>query len=119
MKKIVERCENQIVLEPLRQYLEQEGIPSEITYEWIGNRGSHGDAILTVEAEMYERALAALGEIDKYGIDDGQALRDASGRSYGEKRAIYDKIGKYAARGLLIVVILVLICGLIKYPPFM
>lgn len=118
MKKIIERCENQIMLEPLRQYLEREGIPCEIKYEWTGNRGSHGDAILTVEEELYERALAALDAIDKTDMGH-EALRDASGRTYAERKALYDKLGKYLNRGLLIVVILMLIYGLIKYPPFL
>ncbi|MBR1700444.1 MAG: hypothetical protein IJ716_00665 [Lachnospiraceae bacterium] len=92
MDKIVERGEQQIVLEPLKQYLEREGIPSHIRYEWVGYRGAHGDAILVVEDDLYEKAMAALNEIDR--------------------------AGTYLVRGTLVFLILALLYGLIKYPPF-
>ena len=91
MNKILERSESWVVLEPLKQYLESEGVVSEIRYEWIGNRGSHGDAVLLVEEDVYERARAILDEIDKTDMGDGQPLRDASGRTFAERKALYDK----------------------------
>lgn len=118
MNKILERSESWVVLEPLKQYLESEGGVSEIRYEWIGNRGSHGDAVLLVEEDVYERARAILDEIDKTDMGDGQPLRDASGRTFAERKALYDKLGKYLVRGVLVFIIAMLIYGLIKYPPF-
>jgi len=88
MNKILERSESWVVLEPLKQYLESEGVVSEIRYEWIGNRGSHGDAVLLVEEDVYERARAILDEIDKTDMGDGQPLRDASGRTFAERKAL-------------------------------
>ena len=118
MDKIVERGEQQIVLEPLKQYLEREGIPSHIRYEWVGYRGAHGDAILVVEDALYEKALAALDEIDRSEFDDGEVLRDPFGMTYKEKKALVDRAGKYLVRGVLVFLVLALLYGLIKYPPF-
>ncbi len=118
MDKIVERGEQQIVLEPLKQYLEREGIPSHIRYEWIGYRGAHGDAVLMVEDDLYEKAMAALNEIDRSEFDDGEVLRDSLGMTYKEKKALIDRAGTYLVRGTLVFLVLALLYGLIKYPPF-
>lgn len=117
VEKVVERCENQTVLEPLKQYLESEGIPAQIRYEWTGNRGAHGDALLLVEEDLYERAKDTLQAIDKPDADDDEVLRDGRGRTYAERRAWHNRLGKYMARGVLIFILVMLIYGLIKYPP--
>ncbi|MBP3206202.1 MAG: hypothetical protein J6M66_12375 [Lachnospiraceae bacterium] len=118
MEKIVERCENPVVLVPLKQYLESEGIPAQIRYEWTGYRGAHGDAVLLVEEDLYERAKDTLQAIDKPDADSGEVLRDDMGRTYAERKAWLDKLGKYMARGVLIFILIMILYGLIKYPPF-
>lgn len=118
VEKIVERCENPVVLVPLKQYLESEGIPAQIRYEWTGYRGAHGDAVLLVEEDLYERAKDTLQAIDKPDADSGEVLRDDMGRTYAERKAWLDKLGKYMARGVLIFILIMILYGLIKYPPF-
>lgn len=118
MDKIVERGEEPIVLEPLKQYLASEGIPAHIQYEWAGNRGAHGDAVLMVEDDLYGKAMAVLNEIDRSEFGDGEVLRDPFGMTYKEKKALVDRAGKYLVRGVLVFLVLALLYGLIKYPPF-
>ncbi len=112
--KIIERHENRYVLEPLKQYLENEGIKADIQVEWLigKKRGPH---VLCVEDEVYEKALRALDNIDKSGIDDGLPVTTKSGKTTEQIKERYDLWARWGARIFLIIVIACLLYMLLKY----
>ena len=112
--KIIERHENRYVLEPLKQYLENEGIQADVWPEWkIGKR--IGPYALFVEDELYEEAIRALDNIDKSGIDEGIPLTTESGKTTKEIKERYDTWARWAARVVLILFITGLIYLVLKY----
>lgn len=103
--KIIERNESRYVLEPLKQYLENEGIKADIQVEWKSGR-KYGPCVLIVEDSLYEDAIRVLDNIDKSEIDDGIPLTTRSGRTIEQVKHRYDVLCKWAARILLVLVII-------------
>lgn len=112
--KVLDRSENQYILEPLKQYLENEGIEAEVRPEWSQNR-AHGPYVLLVSDEFYYDAIQVLDNIDTTMVDDGVQLTDKSGRTAEEIRHRYDDICRWAARGSLIAAAIVLAYLIIRY----
>ena len=115
MAKIVERNNNPYVLKPLKQYLENNGVRCELKYEWTGIKGSHGDSVIIVEDDQYEKAMEILSNIDRYDTDDGIDLRNKYGKTSEEMNEVYKNIGKIAARLLILFLLIVLVYNLFFY----
>ena len=112
--KIIERHENRYVLEPLRQYLENEGIKADVGPEWkIGKR--IGSFALFVEDELYEEAVSALDNIDKSEIDDGIFLTTKFGKTTEQIKERQDAWARWAARIILFLFVAGLIYLVLKY----
>lgn len=111
--KVLDRNDNRYILEPLKQYLQNEGIQSEVILEWKTGRMC-GPYVLVVNDEVYDEAVRAIGNIDTSVVDDGVTLTDESGRTPAEIRKRYDNISKWAARLLLIVIVAYVIYMAIK-----
>ena len=91
--EIIERHENRYVLEPLKQYLENEGIQANIQVEWLIGK-KRGPYVLCVEDELYEEAIRALDNIDKTGIDDEFPVTTKSGETTEQIKERYDRATK-------------------------
>ncbi|MCR4740025.1 MAG: hypothetical protein K5886_07180 [Lachnospiraceae bacterium] len=61
--KVLERNKNIYVLEPLRQYLVNEGIDASIMPEWKSGR-RYGPYVLVVDDASFREAMEALNNID-------------------------------------------------------
>lgn len=104
--KILKRDENGILLEPLKQYLENEGIPAGIQREWPNApRYQKGPFVLYVEDEFYEDALRVLDNIDKSKIDDGVYLTMKSGETPEQVKKKRDRVATWVARILIVLAV--------------
>lgn len=112
--KIIERNESRYVLEPLKQYLENEGIKADIQMEWKSGR-KYGPYVLIVEDSLYEEAIMALDNIDKSGIDDGIPLTTRSGKTIEQMKQRYDVLCKWTARIFLVLVIIGVLFMVVYY----
>lgn len=112
--EIIERHENRYVLEPLKQYLENEGIQANIQVEWLIGK-KRGPYVLCVEDELYEEAIRALDNIDKTGIDDGLPVTTKSGETTEQIKERYDMWARWVARIFLVLMIAALIYIVWKY----
>lgn len=102
--KIIERNESGYVLEPLKQYLEGEGIKADVQIEWkVGKK--HGPYVLVVDDDLYDEAIKALDNIDKSGIDDGIPLTTKSGKTTEQVKARNDIVARWVVRVFLILII--------------
>ena len=81
--KIIERNDNRYVLEPLKQYLINNGIDAKVDMEWKSGR-KYGPYVLWVNDEVYDKAVDLLDEIDRSAVDDGVPLTTEAGETVEE-----------------------------------
>ena len=104
--KILDRNENDVLLEPMRQYLENEGIPAGIQREWPNApRHQKGPFVLYVEDEFQEDALRVLDNIDKYEIDDGVYLTMKSGETPEQVKRKCDRMVAWVSIILIVLAV--------------
>ena len=112
--EVIQRSKNRYVLEPLKQYLINEGIKADIRVEWKSGRKS-GPYVLVVEDALYDDAKRALDEIEKLDAVEEDPHAAETGRSFTEFGARLDAIGRWVARVFLLLVVGYLVYLFLRY----
>ena len=102
--KVLKTHKNEIVLEPLKNYLINNGIHAQVKMQWHQRRMSVPFDLLCPDEE-YEEALRILDEIDTFATDDGIPLTDENGLTAEEKIARTEVAGKWLLRVLLLAMV--------------
>ncbi len=118
--KIIEKNENQHVLEITKQYLESEGIPTRIEREQFMPR-IYGPYLLVTEEEHYEAALSAIEHLDPEAIaeeenytSDNEDIGTKSPDQASAPKKRYDAVLKWCARILILLFLIFIIYTIAK-----
>ncbi|MCR5734383.1 MAG: hypothetical protein K6G22_07260 [Lachnospiraceae bacterium] len=111
--KVIERNKNRYVLEPLKQYLVNEGIDASVEVEWKSGRHC-GPYVLVVDDESYYEALNVLNEIDRTAMYTGEGSGEHMDNPITRLRERLDLICKWFVRILLLLMVIFVVYYVVR-----